>query len=75
MKFEELRIVHCCVTEDCHQTVRGVDILCQDLLDMKILSVLFKTYNNMLIPVQCLFTKHVALRPSPLRCQYVLQCV
>ena len=44
---------------------------------MMVLSVMFKTHNNMPIPinVQCVFTKHIALRPSLLQYQYVRQCV
>ena len=49
----------------------------RDLVNMKVLSVMFKTYNNMPVPinVQCLFTEHVALHPCRLKCKYVRQCV
>ena len=38
----------------------------QDLVDLKMCSIMYKTYNNMPVPVsvRCFFTKHVNLRLS-----------
>ena len=56
----------------------GVEYLkFQDLVDLKMCSILYKTYNNMPVPVnvQCFFTKHVNLCPSRVQCQYVRHCI
>ena len=45
----------------------------QDLVDLKMCSIMYKAYNNMPVPanVQCFFTKHANLRPSRVQCKYV----
>ena len=49
----------------------------KDLVDLKVLLVLFKIFNSMPIPnnIQCLFNKSHRLRSSRSQCQYVRNCI
>ena len=49
----------------------------KDLVDLKVLLVLFKIFNSMPIPnnIQCLFNKSHCLRSSRSQCQYVRNCI
>ena len=52
----------------------GVELKFQDL---KMYSIMYKTYNNMPVSVnvQCFFMKHANLSPSRVQCQYVCHCI
>ena len=49
----------------------------KDLVDLKVLLVLFKIFNSMPIPnnIQCLFNKSHRLRSSRSQCKYVRNCI
>ena len=49
----------------------------KDLVDLKVLLVIFKIFNSMPIPnnIQCLFNKSHRLRSSRSQCQYVRNCI
>ena len=49
----------------------------QDLIYLKMCSIMYKIYNNMPVPVnvQRFITSHANLRPFRVQCQYVRHCI
>ena len=68
------------VNRQCHTNIlfsRCRVLKFKDLVDLKVLLVLFKIFNSMPIPnnIQCLFNKSHRLRSSRSQCQYVRNCI
>ena len=68
------------VNRQCHTNIlfsRCRVLKFKDLVDLKVLLVLFKIFNSMSIPnnIQCLFNKSHRLRSSRSKCQYVRNCI
>ena len=68
------------VNRQCHTNIlfsRCRYLKFKDLVDLKVLLVLFKIFNSMPIPknIQCLFNKSHRLRSSRSQCQYVRNCI
>ena len=72
----EMELVH----RQCHTYIlfsRCRVLKFKDLVDLKVLLVLFKIFNSMSIPnnIQCLFNKSHRLPSSRSQCQYVRNCI
>ncbi len=72
----EMELVH----RQCHTYIlfsRCRVLKFKDLVDLKVLIVIFKIFNSMSIPnkFQCLFDNSHRLRSSRSQCQYVRNCI